>query len=96
MKADDPRSIKALRRDRGWTQSQLAAKLGTDAVTISRWERGRSRPRRSAVERLRRLVPPEGPARRVPFVHDPSQRLREVDNARREQLAFREAVRIER
>lgn len=32
--------IKALRRDCGMTQEQLALKLGNDGNTISRWERG--------------------------------------------------------
>lgn len=48
-------AVKALRESRGWTQVQLAGLLGTDSVTISRWERGVSRPRRSAQARLREL-----------------------------------------
>lgn len=29
---------------RGWTQKDVAGKIGTDGYTINRWERGRSRP----------------------------------------------------
>jgi 8-oxo-dGTP pyrophosphatase MutT (NUDIX family) len=47
--------IRGLRRDRGWTQTQLAELLDTDPVTVSRWERGISRPRRSARARLAKL-----------------------------------------
>lgn len=56
------RDIRALRRSHGWTQADLAAMLGTDAVTVSRWERGASRPRPSAVARLRELAAPVPPS----------------------------------
>lgn len=49
------RAIRALRLRNGWTQVELAAHLGTDAVTVSRWERGVSLPRPSAQIRLREL-----------------------------------------
>ncbi len=32
--------LRQLRRSRGWTQEQLAERLGTNAVNISRWENG--------------------------------------------------------
>lgn len=47
-----PKTIKGIRQRHGWTQEELAARLGTDAVTVSRWERGISNPRPSAVARL--------------------------------------------
>lgn len=47
-----PDEIRALRTRYGWTQKELAARLGTDDVTVSRWERGRSKPRPSALRRL--------------------------------------------
>ncbi|HEX9711526.1 MAG TPA: helix-turn-helix transcriptional regulator [Actinomycetota bacterium] len=50
------RAIRALRRSRGWTQVELAARMGTDAVTVSRWERGVSSPRPSAQTRLQELA----------------------------------------
>ena len=37
-------SIKQEREHRGWSQARLAQELGTDSVTISRWERGVSHP----------------------------------------------------
>jgi transcriptional regulator with XRE-family HTH domain len=48
----DAFEIRSFRKRKGWTQSELAAKLGTDAVTVSRWERGIVRPRPSAQVRL--------------------------------------------
>lgn len=47
--------IRALRARNGWTQDELAVRLGTDPVTVSRWERGVSRPRPSAQIRLSEL-----------------------------------------
>ncbi|MEX2458535.1 MAG: helix-turn-helix transcriptional regulator [Actinomycetota bacterium] len=51
-------TVRALRRRRGWTQADLADRLGTDPVTVSRWERGVSRPRPSAQVRLQELATP--------------------------------------
>jgi transcriptional regulator with XRE-family HTH domain len=94
---------------------ELAARLGTDAVTVSRWERGVSQPRPSAQIRLRELKAPVLEdlavlarvigrddaerllrraallAHRVPrsrFAAEPTKRLREVERARREQIAL--------
>lgn len=53
MRPDD---LRALRSRYGWTQRDLADRLGTDAVTVSRWERGKSRPRPSAQSQLDRLA----------------------------------------
>lgn len=50
-----PHQIRRLRERHGWTQAELAGRLGTDAVTVSRWERGVSNPRPSAVMHLNRL-----------------------------------------
>lgn len=113
--------IRALRRRTGWTQAELAARLGTDAVTVSRWERGVSRPRPSARARLAELespVPSElsslarvigrGEAerllrralllahrpRRGRFAAPPARRLRQVERARREQVALKARTRI--
>jgi 8-oxo-dGTP pyrophosphatase MutT (NUDIX family) len=44
--------IRSLRSKLGWTQQRLATELATDQGTVSRWERGVSRPRRSARHRL--------------------------------------------
>lgn len=44
------------RRERaGWTQADLAERLGTDPVTVSRWERRVSEPRPGAQVRLREI-----------------------------------------
>lgn len=51
-----PSEIRALRARHGWTQKEMAARLGTDAVTVSRWERGKSRPRPSAESRLENMA----------------------------------------
>jgi len=39
----------------GWTQRDLAERLEVDPVTVSRWERGVSAPRRAIARRLERL-----------------------------------------
>jgi len=36
--------IKTLREQRGWSQLALAERLGIEQSTVSRWERGLSRP----------------------------------------------------
>ena len=36
--------IRALRLQRGWTQEDLAERIGVRAGTVCRWERGRNRP----------------------------------------------------
>jgi transcriptional regulator with XRE-family HTH domain len=38
------KTIKQLREGRGWTQLELAIKLGVQPMTVSAWERGRSDP----------------------------------------------------
>lgn len=46
--------IKAARERAGLTQAQLAARLGVAAVTVFRWESGRSRPQPGHMARLSR------------------------------------------
>lgn len=86
--------IRWLRERRGWTQAQLAEELWTDAVTVSRWERGVSRPRSAVHRDLVRLILAEGPHGSARFVEDPATRLRRVDRARAEQLDFKRRVRL--
>lgn len=38
-------ALRSARAERGWTQTDLAARLGTTPATVSRWECGRARPR---------------------------------------------------
>ncbi len=37
-------TIRQLRQERGWTQQDLADRLGTHVMTVSRWEQGQVRP----------------------------------------------------
>ena len=49
-------TIRQARRARGWTQLQLATRLGVTPVTVYNWERGYSEPRVSQFRRLARLL----------------------------------------
>lgn len=44
--------IKELRKERGWSQDELAAKAGSDARGISRYENGRITPSLDALVRI--------------------------------------------
>jgi len=58
-----PGYITTLREALGYTQKQLAEKLGIDKMTVSRWERGALRPSGEslkALEKLRRKSVREG------------------------------------
>ncbi len=44
--------IKRLRKEMGLTQQELAVKLGIGVTTVSRWERGTTRPSRMALKLL--------------------------------------------
>ncbi len=52
MTGDD---IRALREDLGWTQEQMAQRLGVSFTTVNRWERGQFAPSPLAERELRRL-----------------------------------------
>ncbi len=57
-----PTNIAEVRQRYGWTQQRLAEYLEVDTATVSRWERGLTRPRRgvrAAIERLRTGTPTE-------------------------------------
>ena len=49
------RTIRRLREERGWTQLEVAYRLGVTPVTIYNWERGRTEPRVSQFRQLARL-----------------------------------------
>lgn len=53
---DAPAAIAMLLERRGCTSRQLAAALGVNPVTLSRWLNGRNRPRGDAWRRLREAV----------------------------------------
>jgi len=46
------RQLHALRRDRGWSQPELAAKVGASAAMIGRYERGEMTPAVDVVAKL--------------------------------------------
>jgi len=46
---------KRLRKALGMTQQELAVVLGMTIAVVSRWETGKSRPSRLAMEKLRKL-----------------------------------------
>lgn len=48
--------LREYRLARGWTRANLAAKLGVRTVTVSRWERRRTRLRCSYLERVLDLL----------------------------------------
>jgi transcriptional regulator with XRE-family HTH domain len=65
----------ALRRRNRWTQAELARLLGVDTATVSRWERGGSRPRasqRAALARLADSPSPEAPIESESVASGPS------------------------
>lgn len=47
-----PIHIKKLRAQLGLTQVEFAARLGVDPITVSRWERGLSKPSKLALRQL--------------------------------------------
>jgi len=47
-----PKTIKQLREERGWTQQELAGKLGVAISTVYQWERGKYEPRFSQMKAL--------------------------------------------
>ena len=72
--------IRLMRAELGWSQARLAAELGTDVGTVSRWERGVKHPRPMAQKALERLArraarshrtatAEPGPARGTPRQH---------------------------
>ena len=54
--------IRWLRLKRGYTQAEVARKIGVSSGTMSRWERGEQRPRQDSRERLEELLGPRDEA----------------------------------
>jgi putative transcriptional regulator len=52
----EPVDIKAIRLGLGFTQEDLARKLGLALSTVSKWEQGLSSPSRLAREKLEKLL----------------------------------------
>lgn len=77
--------LKSLRRDTGFSQSELAERIGVDRTTISAWENGLCTPRAKTIDQLRSLfnddidTPNDSPLR--------SQVLRDEERKKTEDLA---------
>ena len=56
----EPVNIKAIRRELGFTQEDLARKLGVTLSTVSKWEQGLFSPSRLAREKIEKLLKKEG------------------------------------
>jgi DNA-binding transcriptional regulator YiaG len=50
-------NIKELRNSLGLSQQQFAQKLGVGLMTVSRWERGKSKPSHLALEKIKKIIP---------------------------------------
>ena len=50
------RNVQRRRERRGWTQEELAARVGLHRVSLAQIERGRSRPSLDMLERLARAL----------------------------------------
>ncbi|MDF2549694.1 MAG: hypothetical protein K0S07_761 [Chlamydiales bacterium] len=50
-----PTKIKQLRKNKGWSQQELAEKIGTDARQISRYETGKITPSIDVVIRIAKI-----------------------------------------
>ena len=48
--------LKKLRQQQGWSQEDLARKIGVSFATVNRWENGKTKPSRLAVEKIQVVV----------------------------------------
>ncbi len=46
------RTIRELRREKGWSRFELALKLGIDKSTLAKWEQGKFEPRASQLRTM--------------------------------------------
>lgn len=51
----DAEEIRELRKQLGWTGQRFAEEIGVSISTVSRWENGRSKPSRLAVEKMEKI-----------------------------------------
>ena len=52
---DCPTSIRALRDSRGWTQAELARRVGVHPSAVAQWEKGWTEPRKVSLQALARV-----------------------------------------
>ena len=48
--------LKKLRQQQGWSQEDLARKIGVSFATVNRWEKSKTQPSRLAVEKIQVVV----------------------------------------
>jgi DNA-binding transcriptional regulator YiaG len=48
-----PAQLKYIRKQHDWSQEELARNLGVSLNTVQRWEMGKNKPSRMAIEKLR-------------------------------------------
>ena len=48
--------LKKLRQTRGWSQEDLARKIGVSFATVNRWENGKTKPSRLAQEKVKQVA----------------------------------------
>ena len=48
--------LKKLRQHKGWSQEDLARELGVSFATVNRWENGKTKPSRLAIEKFQVVV----------------------------------------
>ena len=57
---NEPINVKAIRLELGFTQEDLARRLGLALSTVSKWEQGIFSPSRLAREKIEKLLKKEG------------------------------------
>jgi transcriptional regulator with XRE-family HTH domain len=73
--------LRAFRQAKGWRQVDLGASLGVTSTTVSRWERGRHRPRRGDLHGLGRALDCPSDALRAAAPPRHGRSVRSVDTA---------------
>ena len=48
--------LKSLRKQRKWSQSDLARVIGVSFATVNRWETGRTKPSQLAYEKIAMII----------------------------------------
>ena len=48
--------LKKLRQQHGWSQEDLARKIGVSFATVNRWENGKTKPSRLAQEKIKQVA----------------------------------------